>query len=125
MIDENSGFGLPRIGKPYEKYFDTYIIINLSGKSDISGKVVDSNGNFLTLNPFQDGCYNQEGKWETFLQENPLGYDIAMNAIQGVKPTTKKDLEDLFKGSNKNNTLQSTGKESNKIKSFLRKFLQK
>jgi hypothetical protein len=124
MTDENSGFRLPRIGKPYEKYFDTYVIINLSGKPDISGKVVDSNGNFLTLNPFQDGKYNSKGKWETFLQENPIGYDIPMNAIQGVKPTTKKDLEDLFNGSNKNNALQSTGKESNKIKSFLRKFLR-
>jgi len=109
-----NGFGMNPIKKAFGIYKDNYnYAIFMTQTNSFSGKIVDIDNEFVTLNPYTGYNYDKEkGPIRAFIN---MPSKIRLIDIVAVEPTTKKDLENYCEYSNKHQDFLM--KEMNKGKS--------
>ena len=108
-------FGMNRIKKAFEIYRDNYnYAVFMTQTNTFSGKVVDIDDEFVTLNPYTGYNYDKEKGPVRALIDMPS--KIRLMDIVAIEPTTKNDLENYCEYSNKHQDFLMKEMEKRKSK---------
>jgi len=103
-MTEKPEFGMRRKENFYDEYIGRFVIIYpSSGNNNFAGKLIEVKEGYATLNPFQGGGPNEEGKLiRKLIYENSK---VFISPCTAIEPTTEENIINICKSFN--NQLQT------------------
>lgn len=102
MTNDMPEFGLPRNKTPLDRYMGKYVLIDACSGNNVAGKIMEIDGDFLVLNPFQGGIFDKEKGLTRKLIEDDSIFNI--HNIGDIEPTTRESIEAYIDYANKKNS---------------------
>jgi len=91
MTNDMPEFGLPKSRTPLDRYIGKYVLIDARSGNNVAGKIIEIDGDFLVLNPFQGGSFDKEKGLTRKLIEDDSIFNI--HNIGNIEPTTRENIE--------------------------------
>ena len=103
-MTERPEFGMTRKENFYDEYIGKFVIIcPNSGNNNFAGKLIEVKEGYATLNPFQGGKFDEEGKLvRELIYENSKIYILGTS----IEPTTQENIINFCKRMNRKSYLE-------------------